>query len=101
MKTFKEWCDSNESLSDFLEPGDEVDEEMVDYFMDIMPPHRMSFGYLQVGEPYDHILVKDGKEEEYKAIYSTFYKKNGKWFYAGHCTTGTTMHRPSGEILFD
>ena len=102
MKTLKEWDESGKSLTDYLKPGDEVDKEMVDYFMDLLPPHRMSAGYLQVGEPYDHIKVEDiHGEVSIKGIYATFHKEAGKWIYKGHCVSGTTMHRVTSYRAFE
>ena len=35
------------------QPGDTVDEQIVNDFRDCVPPASMSSGYLQVGEAYD------------------------------------------------
>ena len=37
------------------QPGDTVDEQIVNDFRDCVPPASMSSGYLQVGEAYDHV----------------------------------------------
>ena len=37
------------------QPGDTVDEQIVNDFRDCVPPASMSSGYLQVGEAYDHM----------------------------------------------
>ena len=38
------------------QPGDTVDEQIVNDFRDCVPPASMSSGYLQVGEAYDHMV---------------------------------------------
>ena len=86
--------DHSDWLSDFnkdFQPGDYVDQEIVDYFRDVLPPRNMSWGYLQVGEPYSHVPDQDGR---YRATYNTFTKSApGVWLYRGHCIAGETKHR--------
>ena len=85
MKTYQEWLKTDKNFCDFVEPGNEVDEEMVNYFMNVLPPVNMSFGYLQAGGAYNHVVV-DGK---WTATYITFAKEDGKWIYKGCCTPGS------------
>jgi len=81
LKTYKGWKESNFTrIYDYLNIGDEVDEEMIDYFRDIMPPIIMNFCMLQVGELADHIGGK--------ATYMTFVKEKGRWIYKGDCVRG-------------
>lgn len=78
MKTYKGWGNSTaKTIYEYLAVGDEVDEEMIDYFRDILPPATISTFILQVGEASDHI---DGR-----ATFMTFKKENGKWIYKGDC----------------
>ena len=78
MKTYKGWLESRtKTIDEYLNIGDEVDEEMVDYFRDILPPKTYRSDILQVGEPYDHI---NGR-----AIYLTFKKEDSRWIYKGNC----------------
>lgn len=76
MKTRKEW---KGSFQEYIEPGDEVDAELYWYFLEILPPiyplWDTNKSLFQVSEPYDH--------EYGKPRYSTFYMKNGRYFYAG------------------
>lgn len=90
MKTLKGWP-KEDNFKDYVQPGDEVDEAMVDHFMNILPPRRMSYGYLQVGEPENQRKDKDGR---WKSTYATFQKEAGKWIYKGCCFSGETVHRP-------
>lgn len=86
--------DQSDWLEDFnkdFQPGDYVDQEIVDYFRDVLPPRNMSAGYLQVGEPYSHVPDQDGR---YRATYNTFTKSApGVWLYCGHCFAGERKHR--------
>ena len=85
MKTYKAWLKAEQSFREFVQPEDEVDEAMVDYFVNVLPPHSMNFGYLQVGEPICQKKDRDGK---YRTVYITFAKELGKWIYKGCCFTG-------------
>lgn len=71
-------------------PGDYVDQEIIDYFRDVLPPRNMWSGYLQVGEPYSHAPGPDG---QYRATYNTFVDAApGIWMYCGHCFAGQKEH---------
>lgn len=59
-KTLDGWCEfsectGRESSYDYFRIGDIVLEDIVDNFINIMPPRAMSHGYLQVGEMYNHV----------------------------------------------
>ena len=86
MKTLEDWKEGN--LEDYLVVGNEVDEAMVEYFRDVLPPRTDHSHLMQVGEPYSHI---DGR-----ATYSTFYQEDGRWFYAGNCHAGE-RHQPMDQ----
>lgn len=87
----KEQSDWKGDFNEDFKPGDYVDQEIVDYFRDVLPPRSMGPGYLQVGEPYSHIPDKEGR---YRATYNTFKKSApGVWKYCGHCFAGGTKHR--------
>ncbi|VBB08487.1 Hypothetical protein LUCI_3759, partial [Lucifera butyrica] len=74
-------------LDSFLEVGDLVDEEFVDYFINVLPPACMNGQCVQMGEPYSHNPDKDGK---WRATYSTLKNSPEGWRYAGHCFRGQT-----------
>lgn len=73
----------------YAHPGDLVDEEVYDYFLDVLPPRSMGRGYLQVGEPHSHRMnPATGKVQ---ATYATFQKvQKGVWMYMGNCFPGQT-----------
>ncbi len=87
----KDQSDWKGDFNEDFKPGDYVDQEIVDYFRDVLPPRSMAPGYLQVGEPYSHVPDQDGR---YRATYNTFTKSApGVWKYWGHCIAGETEHR--------
>lgn len=87
----KEQSDWKGDFNKDFNPGDYVEESIVDYFRDCLPPRNMSSGYLQVGEPYNHSPDENGK---YRSTYNTFTKSaSGIWKYWGHCFSGETKHR--------
>ena len=79
MKTKMEWDNSGKCLSEFLQVGDTIDEEMVDYFIGVLPPRCMSAQCIQIGEPYS--CNADG------ATFATLIKRDGSWQYAGNINT--------------
>lgn len=72
--------------------GDYVEQEVVDYAMDIMPPACMASYCSQIGEPYSHKI--DPLTGNLRATYATF-KKVGKgvWEYCGHCFRAENKER--------
>ena len=72
--------------------GDLVDEAVVNYFMDLLPPVTMRRGCSQVGEPHSHKI--DPKTGRARATYATFkYVANELWEYCGNCFAGETVER--------
>ena len=72
------------SFDKFVEVGDTVSKEIVDYFTDVMPPASMGFGYLQVGEPYSHNV--DKRNGKWRPTFPTFaMNREGQWVYCGNC----------------
>ncbi len=51
IKTYADW-QAPQLLSDFLRVGDIVDEEMIQYFQDVLPPIMVG-GFMQISEPCD------------------------------------------------
>ena len=51
LKTLSGWRESGlPSVEDYLEVGDEVDSEMLDYFLNVLPPRTNRAGLLQAGK---------------------------------------------------
>lgn len=78
MKQFANW--KNQGLDEYLQVGDVVDEEMADYFLNVLPPAAWTSNLIQIGEPYNHVMGRP--------TFSTLKKENGVWIYAGHCFCG-------------
>ena len=78
------------SIYDYLNKGDIVSEDIVDNFMDMLPPMAMSYGYLQVGEPFSHVYDIDNR---LRPTYMTFAKCDGQWRYYGNCFAYETIDK--------
>lgn len=86
-----------ERITDYLQVGDAVSEDMINHFMNIMPPRSMAYGYLQVGEPYsDALNPQTGKME---ATYMTFAvdSETGNYTYRGNCFAGESVEPPKEQ----
>ena len=77
------------SFDKAAEPGDTVDEEIAMHFLNCVPPTSQTAGYIQCGEPFDHIY--DDEKGRYRATYATFAMVSGKWVYCGNCFKGETF----------
>ena len=100
MKTLENWCEFTDrtgkgSIYDYLNKGDIVSEDIVDNFMDMLPPRAMSYGYLQVGEPYNHVFDIDRR---LRPTYMTFAKCDGVWRYYGNCFAYETIDRSQSQL---
>ena len=76
MKTKKQWDGSGKNLTEFLEFGDKVDEEMMDYFLGVLPPQTWTANCIQLGESYS----TDGQGN---FTYMTIEKLDGEWTWTG------------------
>ena len=79
IKTMADW---NGSLSDCFRVGDLVSEEIVEWFINVLPPACLNGSCIQIGEPYSHV---DGH-----ATYPTLKNTAYGWVYAGNCFHGQT-----------
>lgn len=91
-KSLADWQNSGlRTFEEYFIPGDTVTEDLVGYFINIMPPHSMG-SIVQAGEPFSH--ENDGKGN-YRATYITFAKKDGEWWFAGYCFSKETTNQIS------
>ncbi len=75
IKTKQAWDDSGLDFDQFVNPMDEIDEEMYYYFLGVVPT-QYNKGYLfQLGEAE--------REENDLWYYSTFTKYNNKYYFLG------------------
>lgn len=83
------WEESNLAFTNFAQPGDVVDDEIVDYFLNILPPRTWKHNMMiQVGEAHDFVRGLP--------TYLTFVRKwddaTPKWVYAGCCHANNDVH---------
>lgn len=91
LKTIEDWQNSRcRTWDEYCKFGDLVDQEVADYFLNILPPQTMKRGYFQVGEP--HSYARNPKTGKPSGTYATFVRYGrGIWQYRGNCWTGFTM----------
>ena len=95
VKTLDGWTEfadrtGMESIYAYLNKGDIVSEDLVDNFMDMLPPRAMSHNFLQVGEPHSHVYDIDHR---LKPTYMTFARRDGQWRFYGCCFAYETIDR--------
>lgn len=76
--------------------GDLVTRQVVDGYMNVLPPTSMRYDCAQLGEPYSH--MKDPASGRIMATYMTFRcVASDVWMYCGHCFAGENIER--GELI--
>ena len=81
MKTLQGWNDRTESpnyFGDYATKGDEIDSELYDYFLNIMPIIEHSSGVFQVDEPYSEV--------DRHFTYGTYQQIEDNFYYHGNIT---------------
>ncbi|MBQ8331100.1 MAG: hypothetical protein IJX94_01205 [Clostridia bacterium] len=92
IKSRQSWHDSGlGTFNEYFLPGDTVAEDVVDYFMDIVPPVVLRKNLLQVGEAHNYEF--DPEKGKMRSTFATFYKAEGEWKFAGYCFLGETKNR--------
>ena len=87
LKTLSGWRESGlPSVEDYLEVGDEVDSEMLDYFLNVLPPRTNRAGLLQAG---GEISTAKNIGGGWLPTHLTFKQQGGTWRYAGRCFAGS------------
>ena len=87
LKTLEKWFESGlPTAEDYLEPGDEVDADLIDYFLNVLPPRTNRAGLLQVG---GEISTAKDANGHWRPTYLTFKRQGGTWRYAGRCFEGS------------
>jgi hypothetical protein len=79
MKTYTQWTTSHLNMSQFLQPGDQVDEAMFDYALGALPPAYYRNGIMAMGEPTSH--TRDGIP-----LYACFSYVEDEYRYLGSMT---------------
>lgn len=69
-------------------PGDAVEVEIVEEFLNVVPPATNRAGLVQCGEPVS--FEKDPRTGDHKPTYTTFRREDSQWYYCGNCFIGET-----------
>ena len=93
VKTAQGWRQSGiENFGDYCRPGDLVDEEIVEHFVNCVPPHLMRSTCTQAGEEYS--CERDPETGRYRPTYTTFHREGENlWRYDGECFHGENVNR--------
>jgi len=97
-KTYHEWSASGTSLENYADLGDEVDEAIVDNFLEMLPPACHTSGLVQMGEPHEHITDESGN---FRPTYMTFERIGSKWYFRGYCFHRETQNRHRFPTMFE
>ncbi len=91
VKTMESWYGSGLNFDDYCFPGDTVGEDMVDYFVNVVPPITLRSDCVQAGEEHSCERGDDGK---YRATYTTFHRiGDGLFRFDGYCFKGENKNR--------
>lgn len=81
LRTFEEYCF----------PGDKVDDDMVQHFVDSVPPVLLLSFCTQAGEPFSH---EEDERGAYRPTYTTFHDLGGGyWQFDGYCFYKENVNR--------
>ncbi len=75
IKTMDQWEKSGLNLDDFLQMGDEIDEDLSNYLGEVVAPQYCSHEFTQTGEA--------SKTEDGVMFYSTVGRRDDRYFYLG------------------
>lgn len=73
-------------------PGDLVSEDIIEEFVNCLPPTTLHSDLVQVGEPYSYCY--DPEAERWRETYTTFAKSDAGWIYCGKCFSGQIEEPP-------
>ena len=92
IKTYEGWLNSGlRTFEEYCFPGDEVDEAVVDHFVNSVPPVTLRSSCTQAGEPYS--TEPDG-HGNCGNTYTTFHSiGEGRWVYDGLCFKNSNENR--------
>lgn len=92
VKTLYGWQTSGlPTFEDYCFPGDMVSQDIVDCFINSVPPALMRDTCTQAGEAYSSEPDEDGKRRN---TYTTFHREpEGNWIFDGYCFFGSNENR--------
>lgn len=89
-KTLNSWLNCGiHNFFDFIYPGDAVDKELIDHYVNGMDGTVETENYLQAGKAIS--VMYDDKSSVWPA-YVTFTKKDDGWYYVGICRQGDSQN---------
>ena len=83
IKTMDDWQKSDLEFKDFAKVGDVIDEGIVNWFAECVPPITYNSDLIQCGEAYGH--RDNPRTGRFEGTYITFAKTGDKWIYKGIC----------------
>ena len=83
--TMKDW-EAARSFDEAAKPGDLVEVEIVEEFLNCLPPVVNWSHLMQCGEPHSH--EPDPETGRWRATYATFHRTEDGWVYCGNCFAG-------------
>ena len=91
VKTMESWHGSGLNFDDYCFPGDTVGEDVLDYFVNVVPPVTLRYDCVQAGEEHSSEPDDSGK---YRATYTTFHRTgDGRCRFDGYCFKGENQNR--------
>lgn len=79
-----DWHNSKTTyFDDFFKAGDLVSEDIVNDFLNSVPPVTHYETFIQAGEPYGARF--DSEDNKWKETYTTFEREAAHWIYKGNC----------------
>lgn len=98
VKTLAGWRESGlRNFESFCRPGDEVDDAMVEYFVNAQTPTLHGGTLVQDGEVYSY-----AQHENHRArpTFATFHRvRDNLWTFEGYCFKGERINRETGPSL--
>lgn len=93
VKTYEGWQKSGlPTFEDYCSPGEEVDEAVVDHFVNSVPPVLLRSSCTQAGEAYS--TEPDERTGRRRNTYTTFRRAGeGRWIFDGYCFYGENENR--------
>lgn len=92
VKTLAGWRESGlRTFEEYCFPGDTVDDDMVQHFVNSVPPALMCSACTQIGEAFSFEADERGG---HKSTYATFHRLGGgRWQFDGYCFYGQKINR--------
>ena len=99
-KTYKDWSKSGlHYFEDYFKPGDRVDETVVDFLINSVPPITLRGDCTQPGETFSTAENTNGV---YQNTYITFHRTaDNEWQFDGYCFRGENENRHTAPTTLE